>query len=43
MTSEAAIRALHTGWARGSLHSTCRECYHDWPCPTIQALDEDDP
>lgn len=42
---EAAIRAVHfedfiPGPSGAKQHKACSECFHDWPCPTIRALEE---
>lgn len=42
---ESRIRDIHAqdfipGPSGAKQHPTCSECFHSWPCPTIQALDE---
>lgn len=41
---DSAIREIHVqdfipGLSGSKAHLSCSECFHVWPCPTIQALE----
>jgi hypothetical protein len=37
-----AAKACHQKVADGEYADFCRECIHNWPCPTIAALGEEE-